>query len=181
MGPVDVAAVSLLALGMLRGLWIGAIREAFSFGALAAAAVAVRLFGGDAAWWLERYSPVALSPTAASIAAGVLLAVLALLAVGLTGRLVRRGIRAVGLGMLDRLAGAALGAAEGALLILLALFLGTTLLGHDHPALTESRTLQTLHRAGLLLPPKPNKGDVVTYLEQKGHTWSRTVPQVRGT
>ena len=53
----------------------------------------------------------------------------------------RRGIRLAGLGMLDRMAGSAVGAAEGALLVAVLLILGITLVGRDHPALSKTRTL----------------------------------------
>ena len=49
---VDVAALAILGLAVLRGLWIGLIREVFSLAGLAAAAVAVRFGTVPAADWL---------------------------------------------------------------------------------------------------------------------------------
>lgn len=183
MGGIDTAVLSLLALAIARGLWIGGIREAFSLGALIAAVIAVRLFTGSAAWWLEGNAPVELSPLAAKLVAGALIALLTITVVGLTGRIVRRGVEAVGLGMLDRLAGGLLGAGEGALIALLGLFLATALLGSDHPALTRSRTFQALDRLDLLpsrSSPAPTEGDVATYAQDRGRP-SGLAPRFRAS
>ena len=49
--PVDVAALAILILAVLRGLFIGLIREVSSLGGLAAACIAVRLGAAPAADW----------------------------------------------------------------------------------------------------------------------------------
>ncbi len=140
---VDVAALAILALAVMRGLVIGLIREVFSLAALAAACVAVRLGSLPAAGWMLRELPVELTPLAARIAAGVVIGVAVIVAVAIAGRLLRRGIRWAGLGFADRLAGGVLGAAEGALLIVILMLLATAVVGRDHPALAGSRTLAT--------------------------------------
>jgi membrane protein required for colicin V production len=146
-GTVDLVALTILALAVARGVWIGLVREAFSLAALAAAILAVRAGAGPLGDWLVGHAPSALPPLAARIAAGIALALAALLAVGLIGRIVRRGARLAGLGFADRLGGAALGAAEGALVVALLLLVGAAALGRHHPALADSRALEILESA----------------------------------
>jgi membrane protein required for colicin V production len=144
---VDMAALAILALAVMRGLFIGLIREVFSLAALAAACVAVRLGAGPGAEWMLAALPVELSPLAARIAAGVVIAVAVIVGVAIVGRVLRRGVRWAGLGFADRLAGGVLGAAEGALVIVVLMLLGIALAGRDHPALAGSRTLAAFESA----------------------------------
>jgi membrane protein required for colicin V production len=144
---VDVAALAILGLAVLRGLWIGLIREVFSLAGLAAACVAVRFGTAPAADWLLLELPAEISPLAARIAAGVLIAVAVILCTAVVGRLVRRGARWAGLGFADRLGGGALGAAEGALVIVVLMLLGIAVVGRDHPALADTRTLAAFESA----------------------------------
>ena len=53
----------------------------------------------------------------------------------------------MGLGLADRLAGAAIGAAEGALVVGVALFAAVLLVGRAHPLLADSRVLASFERA----------------------------------
>jgi membrane protein required for colicin V production len=142
LSALDLAALALLALAVVRGLWIGVIREAFSLAAIAAAIVALRLGVEPAAAWLMANGPDELSPLAARIGAAVGVAVIALVAVRLLGRLLQRGVHAVGLGFADRIGGGVLGAAEGALILALGILVGSTVLGRDHPVLASSRAVQ---------------------------------------
>jgi membrane protein required for colicin V production len=145
--PIDVAACVLLALALIRGFLIGMVREAFSVAAIAAACVAVRFGSGPASAWLLENALPGLGPLGARVLAGAAIGLAAALAVGVCGRLVRRGVEAAGLGFADRLAGGAIGAAEGALLVAIALLVAVTLVGRDHPALARSRTLVAFERA----------------------------------
>jgi len=144
---VDVAALAILAVAMLRGLFIGLIREVFSLAGLAAACVAVRFGTGPAAEWLLQNLPVEIGPLVARIAAGVVIAVAVIVMVAMAGRAVRKGARWAGLGFADRLAGGGLGAAEGTLVIVVLMLLAVAVVGRDHPALTDSRTLAAFESA----------------------------------
>jgi membrane protein required for colicin V production len=144
---LDQLVLGILLLATLRGLWIGVIREAFSLAALAAAALAVRLGTAAMAGWLMENVPFPLTPGAARIAGGTVLAVAAVLLVGGIGSGLRRGARAVGLGLLDRLAGGALGVAEGALAAGLLVLLASSLLGPGHPAVADTLAQAALDRA----------------------------------
>jgi uncharacterized membrane protein required for colicin V production len=158
--PVDIAALALLALALLRGLVIGMVREAFSVAALASACLAVRFASEPAAAWLRANALPELGPLGAQILAGGVVGLAALLAVGVLGRLVRRGVHGVGLGFADRLAGAAIGAAEGALVIGVALLAAVALVGREHPLLARSRALFAFEQAERLARGEPPLRDV---------------------
>ncbi len=146
LGWIDAGALIVLGLALVRGLWIGMIREAFSLAALAAACLAIRFGTAPFADWLLANAPIALAPLAATLFAGVAIGILTLVGVGRIGAALRRGIHAAGLGFADRLAGGVLGAAEGALVIALFMLLVSTLLGTDHPSVRDTRTLAALDR-----------------------------------
>lgn len=147
MDPLDVVALAVLAVALLRGFFIGAVREAFSLAGLAAACIAVRLGAGPGGLWLAERAPVDLGVFAAKIAAGALIAIAVVFGVAIVGRFVRRGVRLAGLGMADRLAGGVLGATEGAIVVALLLMLGITAVGRDHPALADTRALVAFEEA----------------------------------
>ena len=50
--PLDIVAVAIIAAAMLRGLFIGLVREGFSLASLGGAYMAVQLFTPPAAAWL---------------------------------------------------------------------------------------------------------------------------------
>jgi uncharacterized membrane protein required for colicin V production len=91
--------------------------------------------------------PVEMSPLAAKIAAGVAIAAAIVLTTAVLGRLIRRGARWAGLGFADRLGGGAVGAAEGALVIVVLMLIGIAVVGRDHPTLADSRTLAAFESA----------------------------------
>jgi len=141
---LDIVAAAVLALAALRGIWIGAVREAFSLTGLAAAAFVVRSWRHPAAAWLDANGPFEVTELAATILAALGLGLGTLLAVGIAGRLVRRSVRGAGLGAVDRLAGGLLGSAEGAVVIA-AFVLGlAALLGREDDALAGTRSLAAL-------------------------------------
>ena len=144
--PLDIAALAILLVAALRGMSLGLIREAFSIGALAAAVIAVRVWNEPFAHWLQRTSGNQLPAYLLPWFAGFLLAVVVVAAVGTFGRVMRQGARAVGLGWFDRLAGAALGVAEGALAAGVLLFAIGAVLGPSHTLLAQSRSYALLER-----------------------------------
>lgn len=147
MPPLDLVVLVVVGLLALRGLLRGAVREAFALGALAAAVLAVRFFEPAATALLEPRLAPHLSPPVVRGLAIVLVAGVALVAVSAAGAFVRRGLHAVGLGLADRVGGAALGVAEGALAVAIALSLAGGLLGADHPWLRASEAYGWLARA----------------------------------
>ena len=144
---IDLIAGLLLTVAVVRGIWIGAIREAFSLAAVAVALIATRLATTAAASWLAGHAPFDLEGWSATALAGIGIFLLSLLAVGWAGRLLRASIHAVGLGFFDRLAGGALGALEGGLLVAVGIALSSAALGQDHAVLENSHTLAAYERA----------------------------------
>jgi len=144
--PIDLLALVILLIAALRGLSLGLIREAFSIGALAAAVIAVRVWNEPFMRWLQNSSDGGLPADLAPWISGGLLAMVVIASVAIFGRVMRQGARAVGLGWFDRLAGAALGAAEGALAAGLLLFAIGSALGPSHMLLAHSRSYALLER-----------------------------------
>jgi membrane protein required for colicin V production len=144
--PLDLAAAVLIGLLALRGLFRGAVREAFALGALVAAVIAVRTLDLPLTRALEPLLAAHFSPLAVRVLASALLVAGAIVVVSSAGSLLRRGLHAAGLGFADRLSGATLGAAEGALLAALGLFGASLLLGVEHPLLRESRSYIVFER-----------------------------------
>jgi len=147
MAAIDVLALGILTLAAARGLLIGMIREAFSLLALGGAVIAVRLFTDPLATWLRTEAHVTWGDFTVRVAAGVLLVIGVVGAVVITGKIVKRGVRAAGLGWADRLGGGLLGAAEGLLVVGLILAGAVAAIGRDHAALADSRTLSFFDEA----------------------------------
>jgi membrane protein required for colicin V production len=170
LAAVDLAVLALLGLALVRGLWNGLFREALSLASLVAAAVAVRFLAGPLAQRLEPVLGAQLGPLGTRVLAALLLFVAVLVAGALLARLLRRSAQLVGLGWLDRLGGGALGLAEGAAIAIVALLISGSVLGRDHPLVSDSRAYATAQRVRQLarrepapLPPvaaPPRKGDV---------------------
>ena len=138
---IDLIVGSVMIVAVLRGLFIGLIREGFSIAALGAAVLAARYGAEPGAAWLTEVTGGETGPLPPVWMAGTALALAAALGVGTIGYLVRRGARFVGLSWADRLGGGALGAAEGAVVATL-IVLGTTIVvGRDDPIVSESRSL----------------------------------------
>lgn len=143
---VDLVAGAILGLAMLRGLFLGLIREVMSVASLLAACVAVRRFTPDVAAWMVRGWQGGIDPELSPWLAGAALALGTLLAGALLGRLLRRGARLAWLGMPDRIGGALLGAAEGVLVCAILLLALTALIGRDHALVAGSRSVAALAR-----------------------------------
>jgi membrane protein required for colicin V production len=136
---VDVAAAAILVAAIVRGLWIGLMREAFSLAALACAVFAVRRFAEPIA--ADVAASYQLDPLLATAIAGGGVAVAAIVTVALLGWIVRRALRASGLGLADRIGGAVLGACEGALFVAMILFGVITVTGRGDPMIAGTRSL----------------------------------------
>ena len=144
--PVDILVMAILGIAVLRGVFRGLIREAFSIAALAGACLIVKLFASPLAARLETATGGEITGWAAPWLAGAILSVGTIAAIAIVGRFVRRGSRWAGLGWADRAGGAVLGAAEGGLVVAIVLVLAAVLLGREHPTLAESRSFAALER-----------------------------------
>jgi membrane protein required for colicin V production len=155
LGSIDIVMGAIIAAACLRGLLLGLVREAFSLVAIAVAYTAVRVFVHPASEWLAEVAEGRISPAMAPWLAGALLVLVTIAVVTSIGRIVRRGVRAVGLGFADRVGGALLGTAEGVLVVALLLTFVTGYLGRDHPALADTRALAAMEQLELLAREAP--------------------------
>jgi len=148
---LDVVALAVVAVAVARGTIRGVVREAFSLGAIAVAFIVARFATAPLAAWLVESAPMALPPWAATSLAGIAVVGGSLIGVGLLGRTLRTGVHAAGLGLFDRLAGALLGAGEGALVVAVGVALAAAAVGPDHAALRQTKTLAAYDAAMDLL------------------------------
>lgn len=152
---LDLVVATVVAVAALRGLLLGLVREAFSLGALAAAVISIRFLTGPTAEALAPLLQNRMPAMAVKVASALLVSLVAVAAVALLGRLVRRGVKAAGLGFADRIAGAGLGAAEGLLVVSLGLAALGAALGRDHPAFTGSQAYAYFDRAQRAIVGEP--------------------------
>jgi len=138
---VDIAALLILLLASSRGAWLGVVREVFSVAALVAGIAAARWLGPMVGEQVAAAWPGGPGVWICSLVAGGVLGIATAVVVGLTGRAIKRGLHAAGLGTADRVAGAGLGLAEGALCVGLLVWLGVAVLGRDDPRLADSLAL----------------------------------------
>jgi membrane protein required for colicin V production len=158
LGWIDRVALGIVVIAALRGLWIGLLREAFSLGAVAAAFVSVKLWTDSATAWLLEHAPfdLSLSDREAHVLGGALVGLTAAFVVVAIGGFVCKRAHANGLGVFDRLLGGALGGAEGALFVAVALIGVVALVGPHHAVLAGSRSIELLARARLFADELPN-------------------------
>jgi uncharacterized membrane protein required for colicin V production len=139
--PLDGVILAVLLVAIARGIFTGLIREAFSVAALAGALIAARFFTAPAAAWLTDATSGQIGSVAAPWIMGALIVIGSVGVIATLGRLLRRGAQLAGLSWADRLGGAAIGAAEGALVALVIVLASTWTVGRDHPAVADSRSL----------------------------------------
>ncbi len=140
MNAVDAGVMVVLVLASLRGLWIGLVREALSLVGLAVACVAARAFAEPGGAELAARS--GLEPWAAQALAALVAGIVTLVVISGLARMVHWGVKAAGLGPLDRLGGGVLGAAEGPVIAALLLVAALFTLGPSNPWLRDSRSVE---------------------------------------
>ena len=141
---LDNVVLAVLGVAILRGFWIGLIREGFSIAALGGGLLAVRYGTPPAADFLENVSRGSLGPTASIWIAGAAIGIGGIVVIGTIGKVLRRGAHSIGLGWADRLAGGVVGAAEGALVAGVILVATTWALGSDSPLVEDSKSIEML-------------------------------------
>jgi len=138
---IDGVVGTVLLVAVVRGVWIGLIRESFSIAALAAAVLAARYGAARGGAWLTEVTGGETGPFPPEWVAGTALAIGAAVTVAAVGYFVRRGARLVGLSWADRIGGGALGAAEGVVVAMLIVLGATFVVGRQHPVVSDSRSL----------------------------------------
>lgn len=151
MPSVDVIGATVVFIALFRGFFLGLVREAFSLGSIAAAVLLGKLLARPFGAWLAAHSGGRIPGSLGPWVAGAVLGVIAIAGVTSVGRALRRGLRAAGMRWFDRLAGAALGGAEGILVVCLMVAVGARFLGRDHASLAGSKSLAALETVEGLL------------------------------
>ena len=146
LAPIDVAALAILGIAALRGMFLGLVRESFSLASLGVAYAAVLLYTRPISEWLQTISKGRVGTLVAPWLAGGGILVLGIAGTVLVGRLGKRGARMAGLGWIDRAGGVVLGSAEGLLVVGIVLSIAGALLGDQHPAIARSRSVAAFHR-----------------------------------
>lgn len=121
MTAFDFALLGILGASVLLGLWRGVVSEVLALAAWVVAFFAARHFGPEAGHLLATW----IADPALAAAAGFAAVVIAVLVLFGVGRLVvSLMLRAVGLGLVDRLLGGAFGVARGVLIALALVLIG---------------------------------------------------------
>jgi membrane protein required for colicin V production len=117
----DFTVLALIGASVLLGLWRGVASEVLALAAWVAGFFAARYFGHEAGGLLATW----IADPALSMAAGFAAVFLAVLVVFALGRfVVSLLLRAVGLGLLDRLLGGVFGIVRGVFMVLAAVLVG---------------------------------------------------------
>ncbi|MDN3523791.1 CvpA family protein [Halomonas sabkhae] len=121
---IDWLCIAVLALTAITGLFRGLVREALGLASWVVALLAARWLSQPVA---ERLASLIESPDGRLVLAFVLVVFVVILACGLVIRVMHAAVEWVGMGLFNRLAGAAFGAAKGgAVLVLATVLIGLT-------------------------------------------------------
>jgi len=150
MNGFDLALIAVVALSTLFAFARGIVRELIALATWVVALVAAFAYAGAVATWFGKLD---VSAAAKHVLAFALILIVILVAGAIVARMLSGAVRAIGLGLVDRLLGAAFGAARGlAVIVLFALAAGmTTLPKHDW--WQNSMLGQSLAEAALGLKP----------------------------
>ena len=116
----DYGVLAVLLLSLLVGFWRGVVSEILALLAWILAFLVARKMWPAASVWLQGLFP---DPSWQYPAAFALVFVIVLLVMGIIRLLLTHLLRAVGMGLIDRLLGAVFGLVRGALLVLIAVML----------------------------------------------------------
>ena len=117
MTAFDYAVLAVIAASVLLGLWRGVVSEVLALAAWVVAFFVARVWAQDVATWLVAWIA---EPGMRLAAAYVLVFIAVLLAFALARMLISLMLKAVGLGLLDRLLGGAFGVLRGILVVVFA-------------------------------------------------------------
>lgn len=120
MNWLDLAILAVLAISVITAFFHGLVVEVFSLAGVVVGIMVASARYGELARHLPGWMNVTGHGDARDLTAFLLIAVAIMVAAGLVGRLVRGTIRVAGLGIFDRLLGAAFGLVKGFVLVTLA-------------------------------------------------------------
>jgi len=139
---IDIIALTVIAIAIARGIWIGLIREGLSLVAIGLCTIVTRLFVDPLSTQLSQLTGGDISGKAALWIAGALLVMATVLVCGVAARLMKRGAQFAGLGWADRVGGGALGFAEGSIVAVVIVLIALWLVSPDHEALKGARSVE---------------------------------------
>jgi membrane protein required for colicin V production len=140
---LDSVALGVFAIAVVRGVFIGLIREGFSIAALGGGLVSMR-YAIEPVASVIRQVAGGVGETASQWIAGAAIGIAVVAVIGVVGKKLRQGAQAVGLGWADRIAGGVIGAVEGTLVAAVIVVAATWVAGADSPIITESRSVEFL-------------------------------------
>ena len=143
---IDMIVLTVLFIPIVRGIWIGLIREGSSLAAIGIATIVTRLLVDPFSTRLTELTGGEITGKTAMWIAGVLLVVATIVVLGFVARLLRRGAEAAGLGWADRLGGGALGAAEGTIVAAVLVTIALWLVGPDHATTEGARSIELVEK-----------------------------------
>lgn len=124
MNVLDYAILGVLLISVLIGVFRGAIREIVNIVGWVAGFFAAKMFAPEL---VPFFSDWMVDPVIRFVVAWLLIFFSVVIGISVIGSLIAEGVRKLGLGSLDRIVGAAIGALRGALVLLfLALAAGLT-------------------------------------------------------
>ncbi len=181
LNPLDWLLLALLLYSALRAALNGFLRQVFGLLGLLLGFPLASSFYRDGAHLLARFvgSSAVAPPAIVQIASFLLILAAVTLAAALVGRLFRRGARTVGLGLVDRLAGALFGLIRGALLGTV-LLLAITAFGPTAPWVQSSRLAPYFLQAALAVsfampaPLRVRLGDTLGHLKHSSPDWIKS-------
>lgn len=138
---IDMLVATVIFAALIRGLWIGLVREGLSLAAIGLCTIVTRVFLDPVTLQLTEWTEGELVGKTATWIAGVLLVVATILACGAIARLIKKGVQFAGLGWADRVGGGALGIAEGTLVAAVLVMITVWLVGPDHPTTEGARSV----------------------------------------
>lgn len=165
---MDMIAATTIFAAMVRGIWIGLVREGLSLAAIGLCTIVTRLFVDPLTVQLTEITSGEISGKTAVWISGVLLVVATILVCGVIAKVIRKGVQLAGHGWADRAGGGALGIAEGSIVAAVLVMIAVWLVGTDHPATKDARSVEIVAEwraanmsAGLgdVLPSVASQGD----------------------
>ena len=147
---LDYAVAGVFAVSLAFGAWRGLVREVISILGWVIAFLAANLLAGPLGPAMPQVIP---TPELRVAAAYLAVFIGSLIVTSLAGLLLSKIVRAVGLGGLDRMLGAAFGAARGLLIVLAAALLAGLTSTSRQPYWRDSASGPRLAQAALALKP----------------------------
>lgn len=146
MTAFDYVVLAILGLSVLLSVWRGAVRELFALAAWIIAFFVAQFYGPDVAVLL----PAAIENGSIRLLVGVVLVFIAVLIVaGLLALLLSKLVRAVGLGLADRMLGGVFGLLRGMLVVLILVLLCGLTAAPRQPVWREAMLSAPLEAAAL--------------------------------